>query len=266
MSDCPDEFTQKLWVLGELPEAEQDRVDAHLEDCSRCSKEMVPLRSLSTALQAETPEAGGGGSVCLSEVEVGAWVDGTLGEEEGRRVVAHVATCASCGREAASLIQALRAPSIAAEVTRLHHHPKGQRPWPLRLRSVVGIAGVTAAAAVAGFLFLQPPGQFDDSTPVHRDPFSELGSGLSLRAPSGPVSLPVEFQWSSSGESSRFRVTLFDDEGATVWEAETGNETSFLPDSITLEEGVQYMWMVSSQVQPGRWVSSDLVGFTISGS
>jgi hypothetical protein len=102
--------------------------------------------------------------------------------------------------------------------------------------------------------------------PVERDHVFDAAAVPDLLAPVGRVTGQVVFRWDPAAGGNLYRITVFDEDGLTVWETETGETTVRLPAGIQLMSGAQYLWMVSARIQTGRWVPSDLARFTVSES
>jgi hypothetical protein len=60
-------------------------------------------------------------------------------------------------------------------------------------------------------------------------------------------------------------VTLFDSTGTVVFDTESMDTTSSLPDSVRLVAGQRYLWKVEARTDIGRWVASDLIEFSLAG-
>jgi hypothetical protein len=211
-------------------------------------------------------EAEGIGTPCLDEIDLASWVDGTMGDEERLNAFAHLAVCPACGRAAASLVQAMGSTEIAPLLDGTGGAVWGKRLRPRFFRRAIGVAGVAAAAVVAGLLVIQPSESPVEQAPVQRDTGSHLAPAPELRAPLGAVEGPVEFVWSEVRGSDLYRITVYGEDGGVTWESETEGTGIALPEAVELAPGVQYLWKVAARIQLGRWVSSGLAGFSISGS
>ena len=72
------------------------------------------------------------------------------------------------------------------------------------------------------------------------------------------------FQWSQVPAADLYRITAYDAEGTVVWEAETRDTSITPPDRTQFEPDARYIWQVAARVGFDRWVTSELVEFTIS--
>ena len=60
-----------------------------------------------------------------------------------------------------------------------------------------------------------------------------------------------------------YRVTLFDKVGKLLFEMESADTMTALPDSIGLAPGRLYLWKVEARIGWERWVSSELIEFRV---
>ena len=263
VSGCPNAVEQLLWLFGELSEAEQPRVESHIRTCARCASDMASLRRTVMALQAHAAAAGEASQDCLDEAQIAAWVDGEATES----VLSHVATCARCRQASASLVRALEAQQIAAalpEATRTPQHgvavSRRERKVNRLLARKVGVAALLAAAGIAGILLLRSSDlqlQRGEGTPAG------LPAPPEAQAPVGSVLSVSQFRWGAVKGADLYRVTVFDEQGTVVWEIETRDTHADRPAGSRFESGVRYLWQVAARVGWDRWVSSDLVSFSI---
>ena len=86
-----------------------------------------------------------------------------------------------------------------------------------------------------------------------------------LVAPIGSVANAGSLTWQRVVEADRYRVTLFDATGTTLYAAEVADTVVALPDSIALIPGAAYLWKVDARTGFDRWVTSDLADFSIVG-
>jgi len=61
-----------------------------------------------------------------------------------------------------------------------------------------------------------------------------------------------------------YRVTLYDTAGEVIWQVDTRETHIAPPDMVRIEPGALYLWQVDARVGWDRWVSSELVRFSIS--
>lgn len=220
-----------------------------------------------------------------SEIEEQAlierYVAGRLSDDGVEAFESHYLTCPRCLGElrlALAIREAL--PEMAESDTRLRvirggagdhdqsGHAAGQPAAPAgpgrSRRFKVGTAAAMATAAVlAGLLFLRPVQLTDDLAPVHRDDASSAESALMPRTPIGDVPAVREFRWSPQASADLYHVTLYDEEGAAIWEVETSEPRAVIPEGTRLEPGASYLWEVAARVDWNRWVRSELVRFEI---
>jgi putative zinc finger protein len=250
---CPAPESLVSHALG----ADDPVMTRHLEDCAVCQAELARLQETAGLLRAQTVsqrhiETPG----CLDEWAIADFVEGRLTPETRRPIVAHLLTCARCR----SLIRATG--QLVADETVVHEIPRAsRRPWrrwslPLSL-----------AAAAAVLLFLWPGGtQRPNSMPGLRDSVATSTDGPLPIAPRASVSRVDRFVWSSVPGVDRYRMRLYDSEGALLWTIDTADTAAALPDSIVLSIAGAYFWKVEAQTEWRRWAASDLVEFLLTGA
>ncbi len=180
----------------------------------------------------------------LESGDVAAYLDGALALSERPRIEAHAAECLACR---ADLVEAARLLRTAPRHRRLYVP-----------------AGAVAAAAAAVFLVYWaesvsvPPGP-----PGFREPALTTSVAPVVVSPRGVTTAAARLVWTAVPHADRYRLTLFDGSGIVVWETQTTQTSVLLPDSIRLLPGAPYLWKVEAQTGWNRWVSSDLVGFSL---
>ena len=192
------------------------------------------------------------------------YVAGRLGEAETEAFESHYLTCERCQNEL-RLAVAIREVLPEVREAGLHAPAESEVSVISRRFRVRTAAAMAAAAVLAGLLLLRPSTQDEGSAPVHRDEATGVEVAPSLRAPGGVVAAVESFQWSQVPAADLYRITVYDAEGAVVWEAETRDTLITPPDSAEFEPDARYIWTVAARVGFDRWLSSELVDFTISG-
>jgi len=178
----------------------------------------------------------------LTSGEVAAYLDKALTASDRSRLDAHLVDCADCRNE-------------LIEVTRL-----------LRTRSrrwVLSVGAAAAAAAVLLVVIWPRQGHQSPEQPGHREPAVTTTVAPVAVAPSGAIASARELVWTAVPHADRYRLTLFDSAGTVVWERETGDTAASLPDTLQLKRGARYLWKVEAQTGVNRWVSSELVVFSV---
>ena len=192
------------------------------------------------------------------------YVAGRLGEAETEAFEAHYLTCERCQNELRLALAIREALPEVREAGLLA--PAEPEVGVISRRFKVRTAAALAAAAVLAGLLLVRPSQLDEeSAPVHRDEATGVEVAPSLRAPGGVVAAVEMFEWSQVPEADLYRITVYDAEGAVVWEDETRDTSITPPDSTEFEPDARYIWTVAARVGFDGWLSSELVDFTISG-
>jgi hypothetical protein len=150
--------------------------------------------------------------------------------------------------------RALADPGISREVTAL------DVPFRPRWRRF-------ALPAAAAAILVVSLGPFDllrrERGETHRAPTITNGSLPTVVTPQGAVAEVRELRWTPVEGADRYRVTVFSADGLVVYEAEPLAAVATLPDSLRLASGRRYLWKVDARVGFDRWVSSDLVEFSL---
>jgi len=185
----------------------------------------------------------------LSREDVIAWRDEGRGDRE--RIVAHLASCASCRHLAAEIERARPAGELpsrfaAADFADAGYRARSRRPG---LRSwwrapVPLTAAALAAAALLAVLVL--PSR--TSAPV---PFADdgvRGTSIHAIAPAGTVPPPVEFRWASPLTADRFLLEVLDADGRVVYSTTVTVERASGDAALAraLTPGVSYSWRVTA--------------------
>ena len=231
----------------------------HVEGCPTCRAEVARLREAAGSLRApvsfervtETDD-------CLDELTIADFVAGRLGTETRAPVVAHLLSCARCRSVVQAAGRLLADPTLAPELSGAARAPAGRlwRRWSLPL-------GLAAAAALA-LLFVSRGGD-DDSTPSLRDTTLTTAVAPMPVAPRASVARVHRFVWSGVPRAVRYRLRLYDAEGAVLWTLETSDTAVALVGSVKLVPRGRYFWKVEAQTEWRRWTASDLVEFTVGG-
>lgn len=253
---CPTPETLVPHALG----ADDPVIAGHVVECPACEAEVARLRETAGILRGpvvlerrlETAE-------CLEEQAIADFVEGRLGAEARAPVVAHLLTCARCRAVAQATSRLLADPAVAREIPRAGP-PAAERRW----RHWSLPLGVAAAAAV--LLLVWPSTNDTGSTPGLREPTDTSIVAPVPIAPRGSVATVDRFVWSGVTRADRYRLRLYDEEGAVRWTVETSDTVAALPDSLVLTPGIPYFWKVEAQTEWRRWAASDLVEFKLTGS
>jgi hypothetical protein len=240
------------------------RMVEHLLTCGSCNARAASLRRVLAefAGQEELPTNSGRARACLDESALARLADGDEETSATRDEIAHLAGCARCRTELASLAALLADPGIAeARTLATRRFVTPHRPRRLQVLS--------ALAAAAALLFLvRPAGErrTGSNTPagaVHRAPtITALGSPRPL-SPDGDVETAPVFSWTAAPGSDRYRLTLFDQAGHVVYETQVRDTSLALPDSVVLVRGVPYVWQVDARTGIDRWTSSEAAEFVL---
>ena len=178
----------------------------------------------------------------LESGEVAAYLDNGLAPSARSGVEAHLADCDVCRKEVVDVARLVRA-----------------RPRP---RWYVP-AGAVAAAVAALLLLIPRAGNDRPESPDYREPVITTTVAPVAIAPRGVITAAERFIWSSVPHADRYQVAVFDDTGRVLWETQTTDTATVLPDSIRFKPGASYDWKVKAQTSWNRWLSSDLTEFSI---
>ena len=190
---------------------------------------------------------------CLEAETLGALADGTLQADARARALEHLAACAFCRRAVASVTEALADGPITHEIDVVEGRA---RRWGKVLRVTVPLA---AAATV--LILLWSPENVADSP--HRGGETAQTVSPTPRAPRGTVASTQRMMWAGVPGSDRYRVTVFDAQGDVLYENQLSDTVATVPDTVRFIPGRLYLWKVEARTGWDRWVSSELVEFTI---
>jgi anti-sigma factor RsiW len=168
--------------------------------------------------------------------EIAAYISGGLRAGHRETLEAHLAECRECRAEVTTARRILRRPV-----------------WRQRLM----VASLAAAAVlVLAVLVPNPP---MEPTDVERAADPGAAPGLVVVSPAGsdPIRRPgLAFTWRSHPGDPRYRITIANSRGETVWSADTGDTTIAPPDSVGLVAGATYFWFVDALDTAGLAVST----------
>jgi hypothetical protein len=217
-----------------------------------------PLGSLRPALwlasSADSPRA----EACLDDETIAALAEGALDAGSRAAPLAHLVSCARCRTAVVSVAKAL----ADVSVTRALHAVEGGRWRRVRRMAVTGVP----VAAAAAFLLLLVRPELSVREAVHRAPAVTAADTPEPVTPVGLVQEAAAFRWTAVPGADRYRLTLFDSRPGVVYETEVEAVVAQLPDSVTLIPGARYLWKVEARTSLDRWVSSELIEFSIARS
>jgi hypothetical protein len=73
----------------------------------------------------------------------------------------------------------------------------------------------------------------------------------------------LKLAWQSAGPGARYRVTVQDNAGNSIWAAELDDTTSVVPETARLERGTRYFWSVDARLADGSSARTGARQFTI---
>jgi hypothetical protein len=267
MTRCPAPAELLLYALQPPEERESRNIAQHVNQCASCQATVAGIREMASVLQSSGSDTSGTAS-CLDEMTVANVVEQGVNVTERPELIAHLAVCARCREQVASVAGLLRESSVAAEIGRVT--VRTTAPVSRRWR-FVGAGALTALAASVAFMVRGSGDQVDATRTVvamtdtepHREQSVTTTVAPTVIAPLGAIAAADTFRWTSVPRADRYRLTVFDREGRTLWEAEGKDTTVARPDSIAGQRGATYLWKVEARTGWDRWVASELVEFSV---
>jgi anti-sigma factor ChrR (cupin superfamily) len=184
----------------------------------------------------------------LSPETVAAFLDGRLDEGERFTAEAHLASCAVCRRELVEL-EAL-----------LSRSPANRAPR----RILVPLAAAAALALAIGIPATRSAWTGSQPQVVDRtQPGPPARLTAIAPAPDAVLDSQPTFAWHAADAGSRFKLTLVDEEGATLWSVDTGDTVVTPPHDVVLAPGRNYFWYVDALGADGRSMTSGAHRFTV---
>lgn len=188
---------------------------------------------------------------CLDDLTVARLADGKLRGDDRLTALRHLAGCSHCRSVLAEVARALSDREVRGALSGRAPLWR-QRRWQLALP--------VAAAAVLLLLMSRP--NLREDVPAHRERGVIAAPPPAPSAPVGTVAAAPLLQWRAVQGADRYRVMLFG-ESRVLYEVEVTDTVAALPDSLRLQSSRTYQWKVDARTGFGRWVSSELVRFTI---
>jgi hypothetical protein len=125
--------------------------------------------------------------------------------------------------------------------------------------------GIPAAAAAAAILLFSGPPPTDQAGPRHRAPTITAAPAPTPMSPIGVVAAAPLLRWAAVDGADRYRINVFDAQGVVLYETELTDTVAPLPESLRLEPGRTYLWKVEARTGFDRWVTSELIEFSLAG-
>ena len=267
---CPTDMDLLMLVLNDSGTPSDPLVD-HVRSCNSCQPRVTGLRHVLGEIAAGTDDTTAAGKQCLHETALIHLAEGDDATAATPEQVAHLVRCAYCRRELASLTDLLNDPQVEEEIRRVEA-PRTSRT-SARGRYAFDAGRVIALAAAAAVLFLVWPLGERFSRPTerstganaapHRAPTITASEAPVPTSPTGDVDELHVFRWSSVVGSDRYRLTLYDDAGRVIYEAQVLDTTFTLPGSVVTVLGRSYFWQVEARNGVDRWTPSELVEFRV---
>jgi hypothetical protein len=184
----------------------------------------------------------------LDPRDAAAFIDGRLRGTDRDRVVEHLADCAPCRDEVASVRQTLATDRAG-------------------YRRTLWIAAA-AAAAIAGIMVVGPLLESGGSTPtpVFRaaDPISSTTIEVVEPRDTVPARSNQRFTWRSIGEDAIYTLQVLRSDGELVWsERQLVDTSAVMPSDVRLDAGTTYLWTVEALRTDGRAFESRTQRFVV---
>jgi hypothetical protein len=264
---CPTDMDLLMLMLDDRGTPSDPMVE-HVRSCNSCRPRVTGLRHVLCEIAARIVDSDSAEKQCLQETALIQLADGGGATREQ---ITHLAGCAHCRRELASLADLLTDPQIKEEIRRVEP-TRTSRP-SARRRFAFDAGRVVALAAAAAVLFMVWSHGERLSRPTersmganagpHRAPTITASEAPVPMSPVGDVDGRPAFSWSSVLGSDRYRLTLYDNAGRVMYEAHVLDTTLTIPDSLVTVPGRSYLWQVEARNGVDRWTPSELVEFRI---
>lgn len=251
MRSCPSEV--RLLRLAMAPDSAGD-IATHVGTCLRCQHEIAELRTAIAGIGLATFPAQAV-TACLPDDAIGALAEGGQGSAIE---VAHLATCGSCAERLASVSRILAHEDVA-DVARSVRAPGGaawRRGW---------LAGASAVAAAALMIVVVRTARHPEpEAALREEPMALIATPRPVQ-PVGAVERVETLSWRSVPGATRYRITLFTQDGVTAWTEGTADTALTLPLGVRLAPNAVYYWKVEARTDWDRWSSSELIEVRIGG-
>jgi hypothetical protein len=232
----------------------------HSRACASCR---VRANALRARLSALSPHAGDH----LDEMALAELLDAPTDEVFNDETLAHLVACNTCREELAALVTVVGAPEVRAELDRPEWLSRDAPVMPIRRRAVRIAGGALAAAAVTLFA-VKAVAMRERSVEVPtaiRHATIDVAAAPRLIFPMGNVARVDTLVWTAVPHADRYRVTVFDESGATAWEGEAADTFVAVPGNEWSRWRGALRWRVRARTSFDRWVDSEFGDFTVRG-
>jgi anti-sigma-K factor RskA len=188
----------------------------------------------------------------LDDLEIAAYLDGTLDAGERQLAESHLSSCDLCRGEIIASQEAVASVPRKAERSRLSWRP---------------LAGVAAAAAVIVVAASTMIDRSGGEPSVVRADSANLDPRVQVEtvSPDNGALLAErrELAWRGQGTGTTYRVTIGDDTGQPIHSASVADTTLMIPATVQLVSGRRYFWYVDAITSDGTTATSGLKSFTV---
>ena len=258
MPHCPTDT--ELLRLALTPEGSESAAGAparHVAECARCQRELDELRDAVAGLRAGDAPGADGSAACLDDDAIATLAEGFPDGRAPQLDLVHLAGCAHCRARVAGVSQLLRNAQVAAEVRHLEAAADGsgtRKRW-------LPLAGGLAATALLVLAVRSSLSRRHD-VQLREEPVTLIAAPVPLQ-PIGIVARVDLLSWHAVPRATQYRVTLFAQDGSTVWETSTADTVVTLAPGTRLAPGAVYYWKVEARTDWNRWTASELVDVRI---
>lgn len=184
----------------------------------------------------------------VSPNHIAAYIDRALDDITRRQFEDHLAECTECRAELVGAHRALRGRP-------LHRRPMVMGP-------------VIAAAAIVLFMVMPRGPTSSSAPPVLRAGSDTLNGIQRVQAvrPAAGASIRADdrtFIWQTIAEGANYRMSLTQLDGAPMWSLETMDTSAVVPNSVDLEAGETYLWLVDALLTDGSQAKTEVRSFIV---
>ena len=210
-------------------------------------------------------------TACPGSAALAALADGTLGEPSRTPVVAHVAGCEECLDTVEMLVRMdgggvpVLPADLKAAALAIVPRPSVQRRW----RPVLA-AAATVILGVGGWYYVQQralvvPGPHAIAEDRVRNAQSDSQLPHVVRPAAGQRvrGNALSIEWRQTSAALAYRVRVMRDDGQLLWERETPETTTVIPQGVSLPSGVPLYVTVTAVLPDGKTTRAPAVRFEL---
>jgi hypothetical protein len=229
----------------------------HVRTCEPCSARIADIRRVIRGIEPSALDRSVAGDECLDEIALAEFAQGRSDADHRTGRIGHLAVCAHCRGELASIADVLGDPHVVAEIqggTKASSRTGSRSRW-------FGIVGLAAAASIVAIAW--PRNASRSSQQPHRAPTITATAAPAAISPSGDVGTVGTLQWAAVPGADGYRVTVFEAGGRVMYQTQIVGTVVALPDSVVIVPHRSYLWKVEARTEFERWTSSELTEFRV---